>query len=91
MAETCRIGRCMSFRFLQRRLYDYSNQLLYLIEVYSHVGDLQESLVGDNQTMSTMHVRGRVLHIRLPTNDDALDFEWSLRELMMYYSGESPV
>ena len=91
MAETCRIGRCMNFRFLQRRLYDYSNQLQYLIGICAEVADLQDSLVGDNQTMSTMHVRGRVLHIRLPTNDDALDFELSLRELMVYYSGVSPV
>ena len=81
----------MASVFLQRKVYDYTNQILYLRELYSIVGDLQESLLGDDKTMSTMHVRGRVLHIRLPTNDDALDFEWSLRELMMYYSGESPV
>ena len=81
----------MASVFLQRKVYDYTNQILYLRELYSIVGDLQESLLGDDKTMSTMHVRGRTLHIRLPTNDDALDFEWSLRELMMYYSGESPV
>ena len=91
MAETCRIGRQMTSRYLRNLLVDASHRIQYFDELGSQVGDLQDSLLGEDTSGSTMHVRGRVLTLRFPTDVDASDFEISLRELMVYYSGVSPV
>ena len=91
MGETCRIGRQMTSRYLRNLLVDASHRFQYFDELGIQVGELQESLLGEDTSGSTIRRRGRVLTLRFPTDQDALDFEWSLRELMVYYSGVSPV